>query len=94
MKSQNVAAPVAPNFFSLNGNYQVAPGTTCNDLHDDIGCWLESIHSTVDMIIDGLQEEGGQIAANPNMVAQVLYGVRYQVEMVKGALSASHKLGA
>ena len=82
----------APLLFSINGKYQVSSGTTLNDLQNDVGCWLEAIHGMIDMTIDGLLDEGGQIAANPRMVARALYGALYQLEMVQGALSASYEI--
>lgn len=82
----------APEIFSLNGRYQVVPGTTATDLHNDIGCWLETIHGTLDVLADGLKDEGGQLALNSRGIALTLCGALYQLEMVQGALSAAHKL--
>jgi hypothetical protein len=76
----------------MRGNYVVAPETTAVNLRDDVSCWLEAVHGTIDTVLDGLQEEGSQIAANPAMVARTLYGALYLLEMVQGALSASYKL--
>lgn len=82
----------ATELFHLSGRYQVAPSTTANQLHDDIHCWLEAAHGAIDIVIDGLQKEGGQMAANPKMIARVLYGALNHLDMVQGALVAAYAL--
>ena len=56
-------------FFSNSGKYQVSPDTTAKDLHDDIACWLESIHGTLDLIVTAIRS--GDII----MIERALYVV-------------------
>lgn len=83
----------APELFVCNGTYQIAPVTTKVELQDDVDDWLNSIHGTLDVIIDGLHDQSGLLAANPRAIQQVLFGVVKNVEMVQGALAAIDKLG-
>jgi len=76
-------------FFTLNGKYQVSPDTTANDLHNDIGCWLECVKGTLGALIAGVEDAGGHLRANPNDMASLLYGARHFVELIEGAFRAS-----
>lgn len=75
---------------SINGDYLIAPSTTSEDMLNDVGCLLEAAMATIDSINDGLQEEGSQMAAEASRnVPRMLYGVLYQLEMVKNLTEAA-----
>jgi hypothetical protein len=82
----------ALEILKAEGRYVVAPGTTAVDVMNDVGCWLESAQATIDLVIDGISQEGGQIAANPRMVASTLFGVMHQLRMVEAGIVAANHL--
>jgi hypothetical protein len=84
----------SPIILEMAGKYAVASGTTAIDIENDVGCWLESAQSTIDMVIDGMSDDGGQIAANPRMVARALHGVLLQLRMVEAGIVAAACLRA
>lgn len=74
---------------SINGDYTIAPTTTSVDMANDVGCLLESARAAIDIVIDGLSEEGSQMTANASVqVPRLLFGVSYQLEMVGNLVSA------
>lgn len=76
--------------FSLNGRYTIAPETTAANMLNDVGCLLESVDTVIEAVIDGLEDEGGQMIVDAHrMVPRMLYGVRYQLEMVRNMVNAS-----
>jgi len=83
---ESIEAPV--RFFQKNGTYSVASSTTAAELIDDIGCWLESARGITQVIIMGLENEGGDIEVNPKIVARSLYGVLALLEIVDGGVYA------
>jgi len=91
--AKSLAETSAPEFFSFNGKYLVAPSTSAADLYNDIGCWLECAQEIVSTAAHGLEEKGGAFAANPAGVAKLLYGAGNLLTMIKGALSAFHEVG-
>ena len=85
----NESVAIDPHkLWSMNGRYQIAPGTTSMQLAEDAGCLLEGVLATVGVLTDGLQEVGGNLEANPHLVASSLYGVQFNLEMIKGMLGA------
>lgn len=77
-------------FLSINGAYTIAPGTTSEEMLNDVGCLLEAAIATIDSINDGLQDEGGQMAAEASRnVPRMLYGVLYQLEMARNLAAAA-----
>jgi len=76
---------------AINGRYTIAPETTSADMLNDVHCLLESADAVVDAVIEGMEDEGGQMIANAHqMVPRMLYGVRYQLEMVRNLVAAAH----
>lgn len=76
--------------FALNGRYTIAQGTTAANMLNDVGCLLESANAVIEAVIDGMEDEGSQMTADAHrMVPRMLYGVMYQLEMVRGMVSAS-----
>ena len=74
---------------SINGNYLIAPDTTSIDMANDVGCLLESARTAIDIVIDGLSEDGSQMTANASVqVPRLLFGVLYQLEMVGNLVGA------
>jgi len=74
---------------SINGRYTISPATTREQMLNDVGCLLESSRAVIDAVIDGMSNEGSQMAANASKdVPRMLYGVLYQLEMV-GNLAAA-----
>lgn len=79
------------HLLSINGDYLIAPNTTSIDMANDVGCLLQAAHAAIDIVIDGLSEEGGQMTANASVqVPRLLFGVLYQLEMVENLVSAMH----
>lgn len=73
-------------FWALNGSYEIGAETRALDAENDALCLLESIEATVRTLVDGLEGDdgkGGGLADQPSQVAQVLYGVKYQIQMVR-----------
>ena len=81
-----------PEFFAKNGKYQVAPGTTTVDLHNDIHCWLESAQEIISTVANELEEDDSGLKANPRAAARLLYGADHLLTMVLGASIAAFKL--
>jgi len=88
-KTLNAATPER-ELLTINGRYMIAPTTTREEMLNDIGCLLESCRSVIDAVIEGISEEGSQMAANASKdVPRILYGVLYQLEMVGNLAAAS-----
>lgn len=75
-------AKEAPEFFTLNGKYTIAPETTLNDVQNDIGCLLECSSAIVNTIMDAANEPNGQLWANPQQIASLTYAADYMLQMV------------
>lgn len=92
MATESVAT--APReFWGLNGKYQIAPETNHSEMANDAGCLLEASEANLEAVIDALEDEGGNIVASPRLMASMLYGVRYQMQMAHRlvwAMDAKH----
>ena len=88
MATESVATDTRA-FWGFSGKYQLAPETTAKQALSDAGCLLEAARATLVVIIDCLEGEGGNIAADTNRVAQVLYGTMYQLDQVNNLLLAA-----
>lgn len=75
-------------FFSLNGTYLIDPDVSATDLINDIPCLLEASEGGIQTVIDGLSDEGSQMAANLKDAVRLLFGVLYQIEMVSNMVNA------
>jgi hypothetical protein len=73
---------------SLYANYLIDPSSKQTDLQDDVALLFEGVIGTVDVLANGLCEEGSDMAANPRQVASVLWGLLPQLKMIKGIVSA------
>lgn len=76
-------------FFRINGRYIVASGAEPGDLLDDIGCLSECAEAGLQALVDGISNEGSQMAANPKDAVRLLYGVLYQVQMMANLAAAA-----
>lgn len=80
MATQSVPGKEIPlrHFLKINGRYTIAPDTAPQDMLDDIGCLLEASTATIEAVIEGISNEGSQMAANASKdVPRMLYGVLY-----------------
>lgn len=78
-------------FWELNGKYLISPETRNIDKVNDAGCLLASAESTLIAVMDALEDQSGNMIANPRMLAEMLYGVQYQIQMTRslvGTISA------
>ena len=79
------------DLLDLNGRYTIAPETTFDNMLNDVHCLLESADAVVEAVMDGMEDEGGQMIADAHrMVPRMLCGVRYQLEMVRNLVAAAH----
>lgn len=76
-------------FFQINGRYVVAPDSAPDDLLNDIGCLAECAEAGLQAVVDGISDEGSQMAANPKDAVRLLYGVLYQVQMMANLAGAA-----
>lgn len=76
-------------FFSLNGSYTVAEGTSPQTLLEDAGCLAECVDGALQALIDGLSSDGSQLQANPKDAVKILFGVMYQVQMMGNLAGAA-----
>lgn len=75
--------PIEPiKLFSINGTYLIDPKTTSAELQEDISCLIECVGAIVNCVMDGMQEDDGQMQANPRQVANLMYGADYMLQMI------------
>lgn len=82
------AASIAPKLFAMSAGYTISDQAAPADLLNDAGCWLEAAHGTIDLMIAGLQDEDGAVAANPRFLRHALYGVLHHLDMIEGVMNA------
>lgn len=75
-------------FFSINGTYLIAPDVRSIDLVNDVACILEASRAGIQAVIDGISDQGSQMAANPKDAVALLFGVLYQIEMIGNLVQA------
>ena len=86
------AVPADRELFAINGRYKISPETTAYDMLNDVGCLLEASTSTIQAIIDGMSATDSQMAASASTdVPRMLFGVLYQLEMVRNLAIAAHE---
>ncbi|MGY1408356.1 hypothetical protein ACW5EG_02050 [Luteimonas sp. A611] len=73
-----------------SGSYIADPSTTPRNMLDDAGCFMETAEALISTIIDGLEDEGGTLAANPRQVATALHGIRYLLQIGHNMSGAAH----
>ncbi|MBE1159638.1 hypothetical protein [Dyella acidiphila] len=80
---------IAKEFFSLNGRYCIDPSSKPTDLASDASCLLDGVIQTVQAVIDGMSNKGSQMSADAHkQVPAMLFGVLFQLEMVKNLTDA------
>lgn len=73
--------------------YHADPAATPDQLIFDAQLMLEAAAATVDTLACGLRDEGGDIASNPRICSDMLYGVLHQLAMAKGmSAEASNRM--
>lgn len=73
---------------SLNVHYLADPSAKPGDLRDDASMLLEGVIGTIDILANGLSDEGSDMAANPRQVATVLFGLWNQLRLINGIVCA------
>jgi hypothetical protein len=93
IKTSTNSAAEAPTFFSINGTYVVGPGTTQEDMLNDIGCLASCADAGLQAVIDGIGDSGSQMAANPKDAVALLFGVMHHVKMMANLANAANAIG-
>lgn len=88
MAPKGATQPAARKLYSLSATYTIDPESCNRDLMNDASCFLASILSTIDVLACELGDDGSQMQANPRDAANMLWGVFYQLGMVKGIVDA------
>lgn len=87
----DIAAPATRELLTINGQYTIAPGTTADDMLNDVGCLLEASTAIIQAVIEGMSDQESQMTANASKdVPRMLFGVLYQLEMVRNLSGAAH----
>lgn len=78
-------------FFKLNATYQVAPGTTADQLLDDAACLMSAVHDGLRVLAMNIDtnRDGGDVTSHTGF-CQLLYGLSYLAEMGTNAAGGAH----
>lgn len=79
----------AHEFFKLNARYQVAPGSTANELLNDANCLMSVVRDSLTTLAMTIDVNDGDIT-NERGFCQLLWGLSYLAEMGNAAASAAH----
>lgn len=83
-----VASRAQPReLLSISARYLIAPTNTASHLQLDAACLLEASTASVQALIDGLSVSA-PMRDHPEQVVAMLYGLRYQLEMVMNIVEA------
>lgn len=85
---QTLPAATPRPFFGLAASYSIDPDNLPGDLANDAICLLTSVSAVLEAVTDGLSDDGSQMQCNPKDVADLIFGVQYQVQMTRNILAA------
>lgn len=84
-----VASRAQPReLLSIGARYLIDPSNTASYLQLDAECLIDASTASVQALIDGLSDADGPMRDHPEQVVAMLYGLRYQLEMVRNIVDA------
>ena len=84
----------ALELFSMSGKYQIASVIPRLHLCNYVSARLDWTYNMIDPIVDALQDEGGQVVANPCMILSTRCVLLHLIQMAQRVLLASYKMEA
>ena len=79
-------------FFGINARYLIAQDATPEDLLADASCLGEGVDASLQVLIDGLSDDGSQTQANLKDAVSLLYAVMFQVQMMRNLAAGAESL--
>jgi hypothetical protein len=82
-----------PEFIKLSATYQVAQGSTANELLEDSYCLMNLVSDSLTALAMGIDVSGDRSdITNERGFCQILYGLGYLADMGSKASSAAHSI--